>query len=299
MASAPGQSPCAKFCAGAQSEQGLSKDEQEVAQDQATHAMDKASEQAEEDAQFAIAEAGKNALRGVQGANTASVDGQVDALKAMSEGQEAAMAAELEGKLHAAQGESAAMTAAANLNAKKGIMDEGDRATSKYISDAKEDIKDMVKKIQVAGKEMVVELNKTIDVGKDAQKLTDKMVLKAEDDAHYAVHFMDEPHAEVDKAQKAAQKTEDDVRTGVIGQKFASQATDDSLKKARDAADQAMSAKIGSNFINKKVMKTKAGITDVTAEVSQALIKAENADVEAKAATFQAKKAKEMMGKHK
>lgn len=275
----------------------MNKDEQEVAAEEAKDAMDEATQEAEEDAQHAIADVGKHALRGVQANNNAAVDGAVGNLKGMSEEEEARMAAELEAKLHASEAESAAATDAANAAAKKGILDEGDRAMSKYISDAKKSIKTLVGKMKVDGEKMVAELHTTITNSKQSNTMIDKMVIKAEDDAHYAVHFMDEPEAEKQKAQAAAKKAELDVRTGVIGTKLSTQATQDAITQARNAADAAMSAKIGSNFIHGKVMKTKAGITTATAEVSEALIKAENAKLEAQAAVFQAKKAKQMMGK--
>jgi len=76
----------------------------------------------------------------------------------------------------------------------------------------------------------------------------------------------------------------------VIGTKYATQAVEHAQKESKKAHDMATESNLTARFIIKKVMKTKQGIADVTTEVAEALIKAENAHIEAQAAEFQAGK---------
>jgi len=272
----------------------MTKDEQDIAEQEATEALAAESEKASENAQFAIAAAGKDALRDVQDANAKSLADKKAALQASSEATEAAMAAELERKLsdNLASGKvDADKTKAATGKAVSEAMDE---TVAHYVANAREAVQKLAVEIQKASAKSEKAMTTSVHNSNNALGVTEDVTMRAEDQAQKAIHFMDVPHAEVKKSQESAQAVTDAVGNAVLATKFTTQASESGITKAQSAGDAATAAKIASEKIVKKVMKTKAGIVDATMEVSEALVKSENSLQEAKAAMFQAEKLSKM-----
>jgi len=218
------------------------------------------------------------------------VDAAADHLTASAEAQEAGMKADSQNSMTAAEHDSHVAGEFAKFLTTEGIKQEGAKTSAKYIKDAQDIIRDLVTKIKTAGHEMSKELKTSASVGVQATNVTERYVLKAEDSKTEAETFLDVPLAELHKAQVAANFTEDAVHTESMATKYSTQAVEHATNEAKKAQQQATSANQTSKFIYTKVMKTKAGIADVTGKVEEALVKAENAHMEAQAAEFQAGK---------
>jgi hypothetical protein len=263
---------------------------QEVGAAKAEQDVQDAAAEAREDTESAIAEEGKKNLRDVQASNDAAVDEAGNQLKASGEAQAAAMKADSQTALTAADQDSQVAAGFAKFLTAEGIKQEGAKTSARYIKDAQQIIRDLVQHIREKGQEMSKELKTAASVGVEATNVTEKYVLKAQASEHEAVHFMDVPLAELHKAQIAANLTEDAVHIEAMATKFSTQAVEHGQKEAQKAQQQAISANQTSKFIFAKVMKTKAGIADVTGKVEDALVKANNAHLESQAAEFQAGK---------
>jgi len=285
----PAADPC-YACVKPSPQPEVNKDLQEVAADQAQQEVEDAAADAQKDSQAAIASEGKKNLRDVQASNTAAVDQAADGLKASAEAQEAGMEQDSARQLTAAEHESHVAAEFSKFLTAEGIKQEGAQTSAKYIESAQTILRDLVKQIHKAGKEMSHELKTTASVGTTATNETEKMVIKAEEQKEYAIHFMDEPLAAVHKAQVGANNTEDAVRSEALATRFGSQAVQHGTEEAKKAQQQATAANLTSKFIFSKVMKTKAGIAEATEEVEHALVKASNAHIESQSAVFQAEK---------
>merc|ERR1719498_2132629 len=124
----------------------------------------------------------------------------------------------------------------------EGIRQEGAKTSAKYIADAQQIIRDLVKKIHKSGEEMSKELQTSASVGVQATNVTERYVLKAEGFKHEAEQFMVEPLAELHKAQVAANFTEDAVHTESMATRFSTQAVNQGMDEAKKAQQQAVSA---------------------------------------------------------
>lgn len=288
VASGPGGNAC--YACLPKEQRPLNKDLQDVAAEQAEQDVAAAAHEAAQDSEAALHAEGKKNLRSVQASNEAAVDQASGHLQASAEAQQAGMQQDSKAQMNAAEHEAHVASEFSKFLTSEGIKQEGAKTSAKYIADAQAILKDLVKDIHKAGKEMSKELKTSASVGTVATNETEKYVQRAEKDQLYAETFMDVPLAEVHKAQVDANSTEDHVRTEAIATKFSTQAVDHGLQEAKKAQDEATEANQTSKFIFSKVMKTKKGIEDVTFEVQEALVKAENAHIEAQAAEFQSGK---------
>lgn len=257
------------------------KDFTDVAKAEAMEKVQDTSKDAQEDSKYAIEQAGRQNLRGVQDTNAEAIataksgmqahthmtaDGIVSGLRNSSaEGQE---------DLNYDAQQAKTYTKARLESATRKVM-------AKYIQDAKVKLADLTQDMKKSSTEMNAELHNTIAVSSNAERMIDKLAVDAEGHANYSSLLWANTQAHVKEAQIDANKTEDQVRITALGTKFSTQAVEHASETSRNAFDMATQANLTGNAIMKKVMNTKAGIEDVTMEVYDALQKASKANIDA------------------
>lgn len=285
------KSPCP--CPPAPATQGnasANQDLVDVAKDETVSSIKDKSEDAQKDAEYSIASAGRRNLRDIQKSRDESIQ---DA------GSDLAVHSDLTGQyiISGMRNETAVgknQLDYAALKTRQDTSEHLDAAARKtmayYIHMAKIQLEPLKEKMKKNGDEMTRELQNTITVSSNAERVVDKLADDAEVKANYSRVLWARTQAEVMSARIDANNTEDQVQTSALGTKYSTQAVQKATQMSRKAFDMATQANTTGNMIIRKVMKTKSGILDVTLEVNDALSKASKANIDAHQAEMVASK---------
>jgi len=156
----------------------VNKDLQDVATDQAGQEVEEAAEEAEKDAEHAIAAEGKKSLRGVQAANENAIGDSSAALKASAEAQQNGMEADSQHHMTAAEHEAHVSAEFEKFLTSEDIKKGGAKTSAKYIADARTAVLGLVHDIHAAGKDMNKWLKNAAGVGETSTNVTERYVKK-------------------------------------------------------------------------------------------------------------------------
>jgi hypothetical protein len=242
------------------------------------------------DSEHAIGNAGRKNLRSVQDANNEAVKEAGDKLAQQTDIYEQTIVAGVRNETAMGKNQMNYDALKTRQDTSEHLDAAGRKTTAYYIHMAKIGLEPLKEKMQESGEQMTAELHNTIVVSENVERVVDKVAAEAWVHANYSARLWATTQRSVRAAQIAANVSEDQVRISAMGTKFSTQAVSKAKEMARKAFDLATEANLTGNMIIKKVMKTKSGIVDVTAEVNDALKKASTANIDAHQADLVATK---------